>query len=92
VPWKKGIKAHEADKADSERRFKRLCKERRLVTESNLMQLNRNKKSTNKEKMFYRTNALADSKSSSSSLCRQKKVLVAFSQATNGVATERWTL
>jgi hypothetical protein len=70
----------------------RLSKERRLVTESNLVQLNRNKKSTNMEKMFHRTNALADSKSSRSSLRRQKKVLVAFSQATNSVATERCTL
>ena len=70
----------------------RLCKERRLVTESKLLQLNRNKKSTNTEKMFHRTNALADSKSGSGSLCRQMKVLIAFSQAMNSVATERWTL
>jgi len=42
--------------------------------------------------MFHRINALADSKSSSGSLCRQNKVQVAFSQATNSVATERWTL
>jgi len=42
--------------------------------------------------MFHRTNALADSKSGSGSLCRQMKVLIAFSQAMNSVATERWTL
>jgi len=40
------------------------------------------------EKMFHRTNGLEDSESSSSSLCRQKKVLVAFSQAINPLNPE----